>query len=66
MAAKWNHNGVVVGTEFPIYISVKGLAARQTGGALGHGGAGTIEAAQRQNVDFTEEVSDRPRGELLP
>jgi hypothetical protein len=66
VATKWNHGGVVVGFVFLIHVCAKRLAARQTRGPLGHGGAGTIEAAQRQNVDFTEEVSDRPRGELLP
>src|ERR1700687_3587063 len=53
--AEWNHDKGVPGAELLIYVFGERLAAGEAGGALGHGGAGAIEAGQRQEVGFARE-----------
>src|ERR1039458_6338334 len=49
----------------PCVITQLKTLAREAGWALGHGGAGAIESAQRQDVDFAEQVGHGTRRELL-
>src|SRR5664280_702120 len=65
VAAERDHGERVPGAEFLIDVFGESLAARQARGALGHGGAGGIEAAQGQDVDFAQQIGDGPLRQLL-
>src|ERR1022692_2965527 len=53
------------GAELLGYVSGKRLAAGEAGRGLRQGGAGGVEAAQGQDVDFAEQVSHGTRRQLL-
>src|ERR1019366_10643021 len=65
VAAERDHSESVPGAEFLVHLLGESLAAREAGWALGHGGAGAIESAQRQDVDFAKQVGHGTRRELL-
>ena len=65
MTAKRDHDFVVMSADFLVHEFGEGFATAEAGGALGHRGAGTVEAAEREDVDFAEQVSHGTRGKLL-
>src|SRR5215831_11175886 len=65
MATERDYGQGMPGAEFLIYVSEESLAARQSRRALRHGGAGSVKAAKRQDVDLTHQVGDRTGDELL-
>ena len=65
VAAEGNNDSLVLGAIFFIGVFAEGLAAGEAGRSLRHRGAGRIEAAERQDVDFAQQVHGRSRGELF-
>ena len=65
MAAERDDGHFVFRAELFVDQLAEGLAAGQARGALGHGGAGGIEAAQRKDVDFAQQIGGGAGGELF-
>src|SRR5689334_20405114 len=65
MSAERHYGEGVPGAELLIHVTEECLAARQAGRALGHGGAGAVKAAQRQNIDFAQQIGHGTGSELF-
>src|ERR1035438_4344347 len=65
VAAQRDDGDFVLRAELFVDQLAEGLAAGQSCGALSHGRARGIEAAQRENVDFAEQKRGGARGELF-
>src|SRR5476651_661472 len=65
VAAERNHGHRVAGAELLVHVLAESLAAGEARGALGHRRAGAVETAERQNVDFAQQIGGGAGGELL-
>jgi hypothetical protein len=66
--ALWPHSGTTVTVwcaPNSVHVLAESLSASQARGALGHGRAGAVEAAQRRGIDFAQQVGYRARSKLL-
>src|SRR5262245_9880946 len=65
VAAERNHGYRVPGSELLVDVSGVCLAARQARGTLRHCGAGTVESAERQDVELAHQVDCGSSSQML-